>query len=65
LSVIAEFQKWLDEMQSELTRTHDLLIMDDAPKNKFSINTGKRLFIEESRNKIESLILEDSARTNP
>lgn len=57
--------RWLDEQRDELIMAHDRLIMDDAPKNKFSINTGKRLMIEEVKMKLEQLNLEDSNRTNP
>lgn len=57
--------RWLDEQKMELIEAHDRLIMDDAPKNKFSINTGKRLMIEEVKMKLEQLNLEDSNRTNP
>lgn len=57
--------RWLDEQRDELIMAHDRLIMDDAPKNKFSINTGKRLMIEEVKTKLEQLNLEDSNRTNP
>lgn len=56
--------RWLDEQKMELGEAHDRLIMDDAPKNKFSINTGKRLMIEEVKMKLEQLNLEDSNRTN-
>jgi hypothetical protein len=56
--------RWLDEQRDDLIVAHDHLIMDDAPKNKFSINTGKRLMIEEVKTKLEQLNLEDSKRTN-
>lgn len=58
--------RWLDEQKQELMLAHDRLIMEDAPKNKFSINTGKRLMIEDVKDKIEQLNLEDSRQgTNP
>jgi len=56
--------RWLDEQRDDLIVAHAHLIMDDAPKNKFSINTGKRLMIEEVKTKLEQLNLEDSKRTN-
>lgn len=50
----------MDEQRVELTDEVIRLITDDAPKNKFSIVSGKIRMIDDVRNKIEILTLEDS-----
>lgn len=60
MNLAGELMKWLDEQRVELTEEVIRLISDDAPKNKFSIVSGKIRMIDDVKNKIEALTLEDS-----
>ena len=55
---------WLDEQRDDLVREVVVLIGEDAPKNKFSIVTGKLRMIDDVKGKLEQLNLEDSEGTN-
>lgn len=57
-SLCAELMKWLDERKSECVDQTMKLIRDDAPKNKFSIITGKMMMIEDVQTKLEQLVNE-------
>ncbi len=53
--VCAELMKWLDEQKANQVSATVALIRDDAPKNKFSIITGKMTMIDDVQTKIEQL----------
>ncbi len=51
----AELMKWIDEQREECISATMSLIRDDAPKNKFSIVTGKITAFDDMQTKIEQL----------
>lgn len=53
--VAAELMKWIDEQREECVSVTMALIRDDAPKNKFSIVTGKITAFDDMQTKIEQL----------
>jgi hypothetical protein len=54
-SSVAELMKWLDECKAECVASSMKLIREDAPKNKFSIISGKMSMIDEVQTKIEQI----------
>mgnify|MGYP001248680038 CR=1 FL=1 len=51
----AELMKWIDDQKAECVTKTMNLIRDDAPKNKFSIVTGKITAFDDIQTKIEQL----------
>jgi len=51
----ADLMKWIDEQREECVSSTMSLIRDDAPKNKFSIVTGKMTAFDDVQTKIEQL----------
>lgn len=45
---------WMEDQKKELVDTTVKLISEDAPKNKFSIVTGKMKMIEDLESEIEN-----------
>lgn len=55
IPVVAEVLRFLDEQKNECVVEVEKLIMQDAPKNKFSIVTGKLQAYRLIQDKIEFL----------
>lgn len=51
----AELMKWLEEERKGFVDTAMTLIREDAPKNKFSVVTGKLLMIEDVETKVREI----------
>ena len=54
-SIKARVLPWLSQQQQELIEAADKFISEDAPKSRFSINTGKRIMIQEFKDFVEGL----------
>lgn len=54
-NLAAELMKWIDEQRAECITSTMSLIREDAPKNKFSIVTGKITAFDDIQTKIEQL----------
>lgn len=52
---VAQMEHFLNELKIELISAQDKLILEDAAKYRFSINTGKRLMIAEMEQKIAQI----------
>jgi hypothetical protein len=50
----SHLKEWLADQKKELVEQTIKLISEDAPKNKFSIITGKMKMIEEFESEIEN-----------
>ena len=48
----ALLMRWLDDQKHDLVESAMGLIREDAPKNKFSIITGRLLMVEETQSKL-------------
>ena len=48
------FLPWIEEQKKDLADQADRLISEDAPKNKFSILSGKRQMIKAVEEQIET-----------
>lgn len=59
-NTVAELMKWIDEQRAECVSISMRLIREDAPKNKFSVITGKMDAFDEVQVKIEQLEKEKS-----
>lgn len=57
---LAELMKWGDEQREEMVAQVQRLIMEDAPKNKFSVVTGSLRAIENMQQRITQLESEAS-----
>lgn len=61
-NALAELMRFSDEMEAELVQEIMKLITEDAPKNKFSVITGKLRMIEQYKLKIDAIDRENSVK---
>jgi hypothetical protein len=62
---VEQLRIWIKEEMGSITEETMKLIHDDAPKNKFSVMTGRFRAFEDTLNKIEAILKETRTDVRP